>query len=1039
VKDATWPRTDIDRFILARLEAAGLSPASQADPRVLIRRLYFDLTGLPPTVEEVEQWSSRFSVSEDSLKAELPHLVDQLLASRRFGERWARHWLDLVRYAETRGHEFDYDVPGAWRYRDYVIRAFNEDVSYKQFVTEHLAGDLLAEPRLNKDTGFNESILGTGFWFLGEWVHSPVDIRQDEAERFDNMTDVMTKTFLGLTVGCARCHDHKFDAITQKDYYALQGFLQSSEYRLYRFDSDDHNRRIAEELHQLEAQSAPAISKALVETWRPTLDKLPAMLLAAREVLQIDGAVSALSANSFDPDKLDEPLAAAIERVALTHGLNPRTVALWSAQVACAKESPDDPLRAWAVLALTRGDLSAQRVRELLAPLAQRERELEARAKKSLDGAKVVVDYTSGDGGERFIQDGVSFRPPIQPGQIMLGDDADQTVAEVADYGSVRRDPAFIGLRLAPDAQRDAGRLGEWERAGKTFRTPNFTIESPLLFHLVKGPGRAYVAVDSHRMVNGPLHGQLVSSWPDDGRDEPRWIAQDLRLYQGHRAHVEFSPEGDKPLEVLMVVQSATPPGKPWATAVGGLAGLDIDSADSPPNLQAVADSLAAKLQAAARRLGGDGELRREDGIDYPRLADWLVKHGELLSTDAAETAKTKVALAAGAYQERRRELCQKIKLESRVAPAMWDGYGEDEVLFIRGNYKTPGDLVERRFLDALDPRPISKEATEFSTATPGPNGNSEFRIPNSEFLPGSGRLELALRMTDPAVNPFITRVIVNRVWQHLFGQGIVASVDNFGVLGQPPTHPELLDHLAARFSRPVADDGFGWSVKRLIREIVLSRAYQMASEHSAKADEQDPQNKLLHRMNIRRLEAEAIRDAILAVSGRLDDKPFGTSVPVYLTPFMQGRGRPGASGPLDGAGRRSIYIAVRRNFLSPLMLAFDAPQPFTTVGARNVSNVPAQALILLNDPFVVEQAGEWARRVLADASLGSMDARISHLYEAIFSRPPSDQELADARAFLAEQAGQLGLPAEHAASDARVWADLCHVLFNVKEFVYVR
>jgi hypothetical protein len=297
--------------------------------------------------------------------------------------------------------------------------------------------------------------------------------------------------------------------------------------------------------------------------------------------------------------------------------------------------------------------------------------------------------------------------------------------------------------------------------------------------------------------------------------------------------------------------------------------------------------------------------------------------------------------------------------------------------------------------------------------------------------------LELAQQMTDPARNPFVARVVVNRVWHHLLGRGIVESVDNFGILGKPPTHPELLDYLATSFA---AD---GWSIKRLIRRIVLSRTYGMASAsvgspQAERAEQLDPGNLLLHRMNVRRLEAEAIRDAILAVSGRLDRTAFGPSVPVHLTPFMQGRGRPGQSGPVDGAGRRSLYIAIRRNFLSPMMLAFDAPIPFTTMGRRNVSNVPAQALILMNDPFVVEQAGIWAKRVLA-VKEDSPAQRVRAMYLAAFSRAPSDEELSQSLEFLKIQARQHGLSEEARLSDQRVWTDLAHVLINVKEFAFVQ
>ena len=269
----------------------------------------------------------------------------------------------------------------------------------------------------------------------------------------------------------------------------------------------------------------------------------------------------------------------------------------------------------------------------------------------------------------------------------------------------------------------------------------------------------------------------------------------------------------------------------------------------------------------------------------------------------------------------------------------------------------------------------------------------------------------------------------MNRVWHHLFGTGLVRSVDNFGVMGDPPSHPGLLDYLADAFIRD------GWSIKRLIRSIVLSRAYRMSSQPDNQ-ESLDPQNRLLHRMTLRRLEAEPIRDAILAVSGRLDPRMHGSSVPIHLTAYMQGRGRPEASGPLDGNGRRSLYIEVRRNFLSPMMLAFDAPTPFTTIGRRNVSNVPAQALILLNDPFVVDQAGRWAERVLDEE--GTSEGRVSRMYQRAFSRSPEPGEIENAIGFLKAQGRELGLVAEAWKTDRRVWADLGHVLINSKEFVFV-
>jgi Protein of unknown function (DUF1553) len=310
------------------------------------------------------------------------------------------------------------------------------------------------------------------------------------------------------------------------------------------------------------------------------------------------------------------------------------------------------------------------------------------------------------------------------------------------------------------------------------------------------------------------------------------------------------------------------------------------------------------------------------------------------------------------------------------------------------------GDEVPRRFLEALA----------------GPDQAAPAH--------GSGRLELARRLVAPS-DPLPPRVLVNRLWQHHFGEGIVRSVDNFGVLGERPTHPELLDWLAAEFVRQ------GWSIKKMHRLLVLSSTYRMASRADAPSDERDPQNLLLHRMPIRRLEAECVRDAILAASGRLDRKMYGPGVLPYLTDFMVGRGRP-ASGPLDGDGRRSIYVSVRRNFLTPLFLAFDYPTPFTTMGRRSVSNVPAQALALMNNPFVLQQADLWAKRALAEPGR-TPPQRVTGLYVTAFGRPPTDAELADALAFLKQQGEQYG-----GADDPQAWADLCHVLINVKEFIFI-
>jgi hypothetical protein len=949
VKDTTWPRDSIDRFILAKLEAKGLKPADAADRRTLIRRLYFDLIGLPPEPAEVEAFVADVS-AEPYAK-----VVDRLLASPHFGERWGRHWLDLVRYAESRGHEYDYTLPNAFQYRDYVIRAFNADVPYNQFVLEHIAGDLLPRARLNPEQGFNESILGTGYWFLGEQVHSPVDTCQDKADRFDNMLDVMSKTFLGLTVSCARCHDHKFDAISTKDYYSLCGFLESSSYRLVHFDSLEHNRQIAEKLWAVRERAQPAIHKALAQAIRPGLSRVADYLLAARTAHQ----------------KGDAPL------------LNADLLGRWVAHLAAAARNADDPMHAWT--------LEPKQRSALLESWKKRDAQADAYMRE----AEVIVDY-SRPGPESWIQDGFAFGPrPVRPGDLRLGGVVDRPEIGIYEIGAAIKDRAWDGLRLTAGAEVEPGSPGGMIGSGRMLRTPTFRVKAGPVFYLMKGKGRVYAAVDAHVMIAGPLHGQLVQQL--DAGPTFRWMRHDLSRYKGSPAHIEFVPENGSNFAVAMVVQADN---SPVLLDRPNRALLDLLSTSVVLSAEALAGRYQQLLTGVANRLEAARTGNPATARDDARLASWMLHHLELFTPDE-KAARNRLAEIARPFLAEQAQLEAQIRKESRLAPAMLDGNGFDEHVFIRGSYKTPGEPAPRRFVEALvgeGPMPVEK---------------------------GSGRLQLARQMIDPKITPLVPRVVVNRVWHHLFGRGIVASVDNFGVLGELPTHPELLEYLADRFVKE------GWSVKKLMRELVLSSTYRMSSQPNEEARQADPQEQWLYRMRIRRLEGEAIRDAILALSGRLDRRRGGPSVPVHLTPFQEGRGRP-ASGPLDGAGRRSLYLAARRNFLSPFLLTFDTPIPFSTVGKRTVSNVPAQALIMMNDPFVHQQAELWARKVLARP--GTARERITGMYLSAFSRPPTADELAACLEFLDSR----GQHVRSAPNELSAWTSLAHVLFNAKEFLFL-
>jgi len=944
VNDVAWPAGDVDRFLLAKLEAKGIKPAPAADPRTLLRRVYFDLIGLPPSRDEVETFAKAWDGAGAKRGAVYESVVDRLLASPQFGERWGRHWLDLVRYAESRGHEFDFTIPNAYHYRDYVIRALNDDMPYDQFVREHLAGDLLTTPRHHKD-GFNESILGTAFWFLGEECHSPVDIRQDQADRFDNRIDVMTKTFMGLTVACARCHDHKFDAISTKDYYALFGVLESSNYRLARFDTMTHNRKVAEELWAFRKRSGIELGKATASAVLPTIDTLDAYLLAASGVEE------------------------------QVKNLNPVLLQRWKDALAQAMKNEASPLHVFAMASANR----SQPISDTLAGLRKSWDKRNAMPPRT--DMRTIVDYSTPEQAAWLPDDAAFGAGPAKRGDVVLSANATKPIARLVVEDAAEFDQAWSGLKPAAGTQSESGSLGGTMRSGRTLRTPEFTIDHAKAYALVKGSGMIYLGVGQHIMLAGPLHGSLVQKFNTGGKLQ--WVPISLTPYLGQRAHLEFTPADNGEFSLMRVVTAAeTPP------AIQSDRHLRWEGYEGCKSLADVAKACQRTIRDAAKSLHS-GDLGNANTATA-FVANWMVQNSDMfIQSDESKS----IAKVASPIFEQHQKLLAQIKLDSRLTPAMQEGSGTDERVFIRGNPKTLGEVVPRRHLEAF----VGTNAMPLKS--------------------GSGRLELAKQLTDPTITPHISRVYVNRVWHHLFGRGIVASVDNFGVLGEAPTHPELLDYLADKFVKD------GWSTKRLIRALVLSRAYQMTSQADEKTDEADPNNLLVHRMRIRRLEGEAIRDAMLNVSGRLNPALYGPSIPVHLTPFQEGRGKP-ASGPLDGDGRRSIYLGVRRNFLSSFLLAFDTPAPFSTVGRRSVSNVPAQALILMNDPFVHNQADVWAKRVLAEST--SDDQRIRGMYLDAFARPPSEPELRACASFL-------GM-----APTQRRWADLGHVLMNAKEFYFV-
>jgi hypothetical protein len=864
VQNPHWSRDDLDRFILSALEKNKITPAAPASDRQWFRRVTFALTGLPPAATETRAFL------EDPSPDRRRKVVQSQLASPHFGERWARHWMDLVRYAESRGHESDFGIANAWQYRDYLVRALNADVPYDQFVREHLAGDLLDPPRLHPETGGNESILGTGWPFLGEEVHSPVDIRQDECDRTDNKIDVLSKTFLGLTVACARCHDHKFDAIYQKDYYSLSGFIASSSYRQVRFDSMERNKVQARKLAALRMELASTVIKKFVKEATPHFNEI-----AKPATYRIPG-----------------PLAI----------------------------TPPENMR-------------------------------------------VLADYTR-PGATPWIVDGPSFGSAVsQEGTLLFGSTEEEPGLRIAPWGAARRDPFWNALKIV-GSENDAGSFNSHSRSGKMLRTPAFELKTGKLHYLIRGHAFVYAGVSQHIMVTGPLHGRLIQKPKIDG-DEPRWVTHNLTPYAGLRTHIEFGAEGTSPLEVLMVVES-----------------------EQAPKIARKQLNLTRNDLSLAWRDLADGTIEKEN----LHAARWILEQPGLKASQIAPD-----------YLQRLEGIRKNVKWDSRLAVAWLDGNGVNEYIMDRGSPTQLLDPAVRRLPEALGYAPLDTRT--------------------------SGRLELARQLTHPK-NPLTARVMVNRIWHQLFGQGLVRTVDNFGWLGERPSHPELLDYLAREFV-----DTHKWSVKSLIERLILTSTFAMSSESAdPRFDELDPNNIQLHRMPVRRLEAEAIRDAVLAISGRLDRKVGGKPIPTYLDEFVVGRGRPGG-GPLDGGGRRSIYTSVRRNFLPTLMLAFDFPSPFSTKGKRDITNVPAQSLALMNDKLIYEQANIWAQHILKEMPNTSPLERFKRMFEEAFARPPATHELT----ILMESLPELMQLHGGNPNSRELWHDLCHGLFSMNDFIYLR
>ena len=775
VKNSPWSRTVIDRFILAKLEAKGITPSPEANRRTLIRRATFDLIGLPPTPQEVAAFLN--DRDDDAYKK----VIDRLLKSPHYGERWGRYWLDVARYADNKGYIFfgDRKYPWAYTYRDYVVRALNEDLPYDRFVIEQLAADQL---KLGVD---KRPLTAMGFVTLGARFSGNIH------DIIDDRIDVVSRGLMGLTVTCARCHEHKFDPIPTADYYSLYGVFRSSTEPMVRptFTApppQEDYEFFEQELQVRRQKLAVFAAVKHAELVNSSRTRAVEYLMAAHA-------------------KRNQPPTEAFMLLVMKGELNPTMIQRWQTYLTRTRKARDPIWAVWHACA-------------------------ELPEESFGEEAKRVID--------RFLSGN----------------------SKVASHPLV-----LEAVSSAP--------LGSMQQLAERY----------------------------HELLN---------------RMDEKWQAM---LKQAAAAHL-------------------SPP-----TALLNLAEEELRQvfygAQSPPNVPL---------------LSGWGFLTLLP--DRPAQAKYRKLLGEVQSW---------VTTTAGA--------------PPRAMVLVDAGQPYDAKVFLRGNPNRIGPGVPRQF-----PRFLS----------------GENRKP---FQQGSGRLELAQAIVAPT-NPLTARVLVNRVWLHHFGEGLVRTPSDFGLRSEPPTHPLLLDYLAKTFMEQ------GWSLKQLHRRMMLSAVYRQQSTHRTAVADIDSENRLLWKMNRRRLDFEATRDSLLAVSGGLDRTIGGPAVDLLKNKFVP---------------RRTIYGFVNRMDLPGLFRAFDFPDPAATSPQRDTTTIAPQALYLMNNDFAAEIARRVASRKDVTAAK-STAARVAQIHQVLFARNPSEREGQLAREYLGES------PVE------KTWATYTQALLLTNEFVFV-
>ena len=875
VENNQWVSNEVDHFVLSKLEAVGLEPNSPAQHRDLLRRVYFDIIGLPPAPEEV---ASFLSASDINPRAALESVVDQLLNSPQYGERWGRHWLDLARYADSFGFEQDTDRNHAYHYRDFVIKALNDDMPYDQFVRWQIAGDEIAPEN-------PLALMATGF--LGAGVF-PTQLTEKEFEsaRYDELDDMvgtMGTAMLGMTIGCARCHDHKFDPIPTRDYYRL----------ITTFATTIRS--------EIDVDLNPELTRAELAKWQLVHDKLA------------DGLAR------WENEYLRERL------------------------VAWVKNPPAESAGKFKWLVLD--DLKI----------------------KSLNGA-----------GFKSLGDGSFLLTGSNPKD-------DRWV-----FTTESKSKPLTGIRIEALAHESMKHNGP----GRA-NNGNFALSDIRVFVEPLEGGSKRVAVkltNPQATFEQNKKGLSVASSIDADKMKTGWAVDQGGIGKDQTAVFEFSEPIDCTDAIKLTVEldfftnTSHTIGRPR---------LAITSHPKPIPLKGSTQMTSiTKLRSAFKDADNLDEFSEKDLQmllrSYRTLdSEWLKRDAKLKAHLAAKPKPqtTKVQVSSEGYKP------IKHNADGRGFPHFY----KDVHLLRRGDTSQKQEKMMQGFLRVL----MRGAKDEEKWQQPRPNwARTSFR-----------RKALANWLTDidNGAGPLLARVIVNRLWKHHFGRGIVNTPNDFGLQGKVPTHPELLDFLAGELINN------GWRLKPLHKKIVMSYAYGQSASFSQDKSLVDAENQLYWRCTPRRLEAEPIRDSLLKVSGLLDTTMFGKGT---LDPLMK---------------RRSIYFQIKRSKLIPTMQLFDSPEPLVGQGARPSTIISPQALMFMNNGLIRAAAMSLAGKLETEAN--SQAVMVG--YETVIARAPTLREKQATLAFITEQEDSYR---EVGRNDARklALADFAQVLFGLNEFVYV-